>query len=134
MDADVRKTLLKSIDSVLHGWEDPHALFVSSGVTFSGFGDGVRDYANTSMRLSLEFHLGKQYVRSHILRKSDEAGVAVHINYKDSAQLLAVLGVFQRFRLSVSSNNWQEILIAVAATGAELAAETEEGLRKIQFE
>ena len=133
MDAEVLRALLKSVDTALHGWEDPHALFVSSGVTFSGFGDGIRDYVNASMRLSLEFHLAKLYIRAHILRKADETGVTVHINYKDSAQLMAVLGVFQRRRDAVTPHNWQEVLTEVAATGAELAAETEQGLRKIQF-
>ncbi len=119
------------LDKTLAGWEDPQAALKETGAKFSGFGD-VRDYYSKTMRLSIEAHLDEKYLRAHILRKSDEAGITIIIKYKDDQQLQTVLNEFVKYQDSVNEQNFKELVASIMKVSDETLAETEEGLRPLK--
>ncbi len=119
------------VTNTLKGWEDPMAVLKQSGAKVSGFGDLTLDHYSQQIRLSIEAHLKDKYLRAHILRKEDEAGITIIIKYSDEQQLKRVLDAFLSHQDTVNTKNFRELVADIMSSGAEVLAETPDGMRSL---
>lgn len=115
----------------LVGWTDPTAALKNSGVEMVGFGNVTLDYYNPVTRLSIEAHTDENYLRTHILRKSDESGVTLILPYQSDEQLKSILRSFVKHQDSVTPENTQELVTELAALSPGAAIETQDGLQTL---
>lgn len=127
-------TFETKIKQTLSDWTNPMAAFEGNeNVTLEGFGDFVLDYYNPTVRLSIEFHTDEGYMRSHLLRKSDEAGLTLIVHFADIEQLTNILNAFSKHKETVTMQNFKVLVTEVLQSCSECFVETEEGLKPLSF-
>lgn len=112
----------------LIGWRDVLAgSFEKYGVTEPS--DTTYEYNSPTMKLIIETHTSKNYLRAHILN-IENAGHIFIIEYDDNEQLVSILKVFVEFQDTDYMHEYQNMLKKLVKVSKKISIETENRVLK----